>query len=67
MEEGVLATFNLDGKEAAGRVVRVSGVTAGDPNRVVVEIELIDEAEHRRQGKTALTNLPPANDAVTDV
>jgi hypothetical protein len=68
-EEGVLATFQLDGREATGRVVRVlpaeSGAAADADS--VVELELIDEAGHDLESEVTLANLPPGSDTDTTV
>jgi hypothetical protein len=64
-EEGVLATFQLDGREATGRVVRV---LPADPDAdTVVEIELIDKEHHDRESEITLANLPPRDDTNTKV
>jgi hypothetical protein len=56
-EEGVLATFQLDGRAATGRIIRVfESSEHADP---VVEIELIDAAAHDRGSTMTLENLPP--------
>jgi len=67
-QEGVLATFELDGREVTGRVVRVL-----DPEddavdaESVVELELIDEAGHDLESEITRANLPPLSDAETKI
>ena len=65
--EGVLATFQLDGHEVTGRVVRVLGADTNGAadDASTVEIELIDEDMQDIDGEIARVNLPPEND--TDV
>jgi hypothetical protein len=64
-EEGVLATFRLDGREATGRVLRVQ---PADPvTDSVVEIELIDKEHHDLESEITLANLPPVDDSDTDI
>jgi hypothetical protein len=58
-EEGVLANFQLDGREVTGRIIRVFEREATER---VVEIELIDDTEHDLESATALDNLPPGSD-----
>ncbi len=58
-EEGVLANFQLDGREVTGRIIRVFEREATER---VVEIELIDDTEHDLELATALDNLPPGSD-----
>jgi hypothetical protein len=64
-EEGVLATFQLDGREATGRVVRV--LPADPAADSVVEIELIDREHHDRESEITLANLPPDDETDTKI
>lgn len=61
-EAGVLATFELDGQDVTGRVVRVLDGGAADAGSVV-EVELIDETQHDAESEFTRANLPPRNDA----
>jgi hypothetical protein len=64
-EAGVLATFELDGRDVTGRVVRVLDPGAGGPADAgsVVEVELIDETGHDLESDVTRANLPPPNAA----
>jgi len=68
-QEGVLVTFELDGRQVTGRIVSVSpdspddGVGAGP----VVEIELIDEEAHDVESEMTLANLPQDHDTDTKI
>jgi hypothetical protein len=64
-EEGVLATFQLDGHEATGRVLRV--LPADPAVDAVVEIELIDKEHHDLESEITLANLPPVDDIDTEI
>jgi hypothetical protein len=64
-EEGVLANFELDGRAATGRIIRVFE-RSEDAERVV-EIELIDDTAHDLASTTALKNLPPRADTGTKI
>jgi hypothetical protein len=59
-EEGVLANFQLDGREVTGRIIRASESSEGAER--VVEIELIDEVVHDIDSQITLAELPPPND-----
>jgi len=59
-EEGVLANFQLDGREVTGRIIRI--FESGDGADRVVEIELIDEVVHDRDSGETLAHLPPGNE-----
>jgi hypothetical protein len=60
-EEGVLANFQLDGRAATGRIIRV--FESREHAERVVEIELIDDATHDLESEITRANLPPHNDA----
>ncbi|HVH79963.1 MAG TPA: hypothetical protein VM782_11265 [Stellaceae bacterium] len=63
-QEGVLATFDLDGREVTGRVVRVLDPEDGAADaESVIEIELIDEADQDLESEVTRANLPPRNEA----
>jgi hypothetical protein len=64
-EEGVLATFQLDGREVTGRIVRVLDGAGG--GEAIVDVELIDEADHDFGTEVTRANLPPPNDTKTKV
>jgi hypothetical protein len=67
-EEGVLATFQLDGHEVTGRVVRVLDAADGTADAgSVIEIELIDEQDHDLDSEITLANLPPGDDTDTKI
>ena len=64
-EAGVLATFELDGRDVTGRVVRILDAGAGGTadEGSVVEIELIDETGQEVEADITRANLPPPNEA----
>ena len=64
-EEGVLATFQLDGREVTGRVIRVLPADAAVDAESSIEIELIDEEGHDIDSEITLANLPPDKDEFT--
>jgi hypothetical protein len=67
-EEGVLATFQLDGRQVTGRIVRVlDGAGGAADAEAVVDLELIDEAGHDLETEVTRANLPPANDTKTKI
>jgi hypothetical protein len=57
---GVLATFDLDGEQVTGRIVKVSPEDLFD--EACVDIELVDMAALDAEAEITLANLPPDND-----
>ena len=67
-EQGVLATFQLDGEQVTGRIVRVLDSAGGAADtESIADIELIDEADHDLETEVTRANLPPANDTETKI
>jgi hypothetical protein len=64
-EEGVLANFQLDGREVTGRIIQI--FESGDGADRVVEIELIDEVMHDMDSGETLAHLPPGNETDTTI
>jgi hypothetical protein len=64
-EEGVLANFQLDGREVTGRIIRI--FESGDDADRVVEIELIDVVVHDMDTEETLAHLPPGNETDTTI
>ena len=65
VEEGVLATFQAEGREMTGRVIRAYDSAAGAEQ--VVEVELIDETGHDIESELTLSRLPPGDDTGTKI
>jgi hypothetical protein len=63
-QEGVLVTFEHDGREVTGRIIKVADDPEAEPG---VEIELIDEEVHDLESEITLANLPPGNDTDTKI
>jgi hypothetical protein len=66
-QEGVLVTFEHEGREITGRVVHVGKAPPeNDPGAgLVIEVELIDNLTQDLGGEVARANLPPDNDTDT--
>ena len=64
-QEGVLATFPLEGREVTGRIVKVWPDEAnGEP---VIDVELVDTAALDAESAVTLSQLPPKDDFTTEI
>jgi hypothetical protein len=68
-QEGVLVTFERDGREVTGRVIHVAPTpSADDPDAgLVIEVELVDDLTKDQGGEIARANLPPGDDTDTTI
>jgi hypothetical protein len=63
---GVVVTFQLDGRETVGRIVRISP-TDDSEAEPIIEIEEIDPGTQDFGGEVARANLPPGDDTSTKI
>jgi hypothetical protein len=63
---GVAVTFQLDGRETVGRIVRVAP-TDDSEAEPIIEVEEIDQGDQDVGGEVALANLPPGDDTSTKI
>jgi hypothetical protein len=68
-QEGVLVTFEHEGREVTGRVINVapSPSDADSAAGPVIEVELIDASTLDIGGEIARANLPPGDDTDTNI
>ena len=68
-QEGVLATFKLDGRDVTGRVINIPEFSPSDDGdgEPLIAIEEIDREAHDAASERVLAKLPPRNDFDTNI
>jgi hypothetical protein len=68
-QEGVLATFKLDGRDVTGRIINISEFSPSDDGdgEPLIAIEEIDREAHDAASERVLAELPPRNDFNTNI
>ena len=68
VQEGVLVSFPLEGREVTGRIIKVLEPSAGDPTaEPVIEVELIDRDVLDAESQVTLARLPPKTEFSTEL
>jgi hypothetical protein len=68
VQEGVLVTFPLEGREVTGRITKVTAPSTEDPTaEPAIEVELIDREALDAESVITLARLPPKTEFSTEL